>query len=196
MMSIVEAAVPRRGVVIGWHQGGPNGGVAPLRPQVLNSLQAKVSHRRRRSRLVLSTVAAATAAVLVIGAFIALRPSGLIPGPPPPAAEVSGLAMTPVMSSELSATVTLSSYSWGTRIDMNCTYGLDNADHESDSQADDKLAMVVVGRDGSRSQVATWVALPGVTASLDGSTSTPVGQIAAIHVVSTATQYILLQRNL
>ena len=51
--------------------------------------------------------------------------------------------MTPVMSSELSATVTLSSYSWGTRIDMNCTYGVDNSDHESDSQADDKLAMVV-----------------------------------------------------
>ena len=38
------------------------------------------------------------------------------------------------MSSELSATVTLSSYSWGTRIDMNCTYGVDNSDHESDSQ--------------------------------------------------------------
>ena len=91
-----------------------------------------MSHRRRRSRLVLSTVTAAAAAVLVIGTFIAMRPSGLIPGPPPPAAEVSGL--TPVMSSELSATVTLSSYSWGTRIDMNCTYGVDNSDHESDSQ--------------------------------------------------------------
>ena len=92
---------------------------------MLNSLQAKVSHRRRRSRLVLSTVTAAAAACLVIGTFIAMRPSGLIPGPPPPAAEVSGL--TPVMSSELSATVTLSSYSWGTRIDMNCTYGVDNS---------------------------------------------------------------------
>lgn len=177
-------------------EGGPKGGVSPLRPQVLNSLQANVSHRRRRSRLALSTVAAAAAAVLVIGTFIAMRPSGLIPGPPPPAVEVSGLTMTPVMSSELSATVTLSSNSWGTRIDMNCTYGVDNSDHESDSQADDKLAMVVVGRDGSRSQVATWVALPGVTASLDGSTSTPVGQIAAIQVVSTATQDILLQQNL
>jgi hypothetical protein len=44
---------------------------------------------------------------------------------------------------------------------------VDNSDHESDSQADDKLAMVVVGRDGSRSQVATWVSLPGVTASHD-----------------------------
>jgi len=73
---------------------------------------------------------------------------------------------------------------------------VDNSDHESDSQADDKLAMVMVGRDGSRSQVATWVSLPGVTASLDGSTSTPVGQIAAIQVVSTATHDILLQRNL
>jgi len=53
---------------------------------------------------------------------------------------VSGL--TPVMSSELSATVTLSSYSWGTRIDMNCTYGVDNSDHEKDSQADDTLGKV------------------------------------------------------
>jgi Putative zinc-finger len=177
-------------------EGGPNGSAPTMRPQVLNSLQAKVSHRRRLSRMVLSTVAAAAAAVLVIGTFIAMRPSGLIPGPTPPAAEESGLTMTPVMSSELSATVTLSSYSWGTRIDMNCTYGVDNSDHERDSQADDKLAMVVVGRDGSRSQVATWVALPGVTASLDGSISAPVGQIAAIQVVSTATQDVLLQRNL
>ena len=175
---------------------GPNGGAPTMRPQVLNSLQAKVSHRRRRSRMALSTVAAAAAAVLVIATFMAMRPSGLIAGPPPPAAEVSGLTMTPVMSSELSATVTLSSYSWGTRIDMNCTYGVDHSDHESDSQADDKLAMVVAGRDGSRSQVATWVALPGVTVSVGGSTSTPVGQIAAIQVVSTATHDILLQRNL
>ena len=60
-------------------EGGPKGGVPPLRPQVLNSLQAKVSHRRRRSRLVLTTVTAATAAVLVIGTFIAMRPSGPIP---------------------------------------------------------------------------------------------------------------------
>ncbi|HEX9497095.1 MAG TPA: zf-HC2 domain-containing protein [Mycobacterium sp.] len=60
-------------------EGGPHGGVSPPRPQVLNSLQAKVSHRRRRSRLVLTTVTAATAAVLVIGTFIAMRPSGPIP---------------------------------------------------------------------------------------------------------------------
>ncbi|EUA38376.1 putative transmembrane anti-sigma factor [Mycobacterium avium subsp. avium 2285 (R)] len=60
----------------------------------------------------------------------------------------------------------------------------------------DTLAMVVVGRDGSRTRLATWVAVPGHTASPAGSISTPVDQIAAVQVVAADSGQVLLQRSL
>ena len=71
-----------------------------------------------------------------------------------------------------SATVALSSFAWGTRIDMACTYG------EWSGGADappSNLGMVVVGRDGSRTQVATWLGLSGATALPSGNTPMPEG---------------------
>ena len=56
--------------------------------------------------------------------------------------------------------------------------------------------MVVVGRDGSRAQVATWVALTGVTATPSGSTSLPMDQISALQILSADRGDVLLQRNL
>jgi hypothetical protein len=56
--------------------------------------------------------------------------------------------------------------------------------------------MVVVGRDGSQDQVATWVALDGTTATPHGRTSMPVEQVAAVRVVSADTGQVYLQRNL
>jgi len=171
----------------------------PLRPQLLTSLLAKVSHRRRRSRLMTWTVAAAAAMVLVVGAFVALRSNPAMPTPAPPAqAQSTALPMTRVTPNGLNSSVSLSSHGWGTRIDMTCTYGVwpESAGHEDDDAAGDKLAMVVIGRDGSRAQLATWVALTGVTATPGGSTSMPIDQIAAVQVVSADNGEVLLQRSL
>lgn len=55
--------------------------------------------------------------------------------------------------------------------------------------------MVVVGRDGSQTRLATWVAEPGHTATPAGSISTPVDQIAAVQVVSAESGQVLLQRS-
>ena len=60
----------------------------------------------------------------------------------------------------------------------------------------DTLAMVVVGRDGSQTRLATWVAVPGHTATPAGSISTPLDQIAAVQVVSADSGQVLLQRSL
>ena len=106
--------------------------------------------------------------------------------------------MTPVAPTTLSATITLSSHDWGTQIDMNCTYGPEPANGPRDHDQDDadQLGMVVVGRDGSQSRLATWIALTGVTASPGGSTSMPIDQIAAVQVVSVPDGNVLLQRTL
>ena len=168
----------------------------PMPPELLTSLLAKVRWRRRRLRLMTWTLAAA-AVVLVVGVFIALRPNPGMPTPTPPQAE-SGAAMTQVTPSAFTATVSVKSQQGGTAIDMSCTYGEWPAGvhHEKDQDAGDKLAMVVVGRDGSQHQVATWVALDGTTATPRGHTSMPVEQVAAVRVVSADTGQVYLQRNL
>jgi hypothetical protein len=59
----------------------------------------------------------------------------------------------------------------------------------------DTVALVVVGRDGSQTRLATWVAIPGHTAMPTGSISTPINQIAAVQVVFADNGQVLLQRS-
>jgi Putative zinc-finger len=179
--------------------GQAAGAPPPLRPELLTSLLKKVTWQRRRSRAMTWAVATAAAAVLVVGVFVALRSNPAIPTPElPPQASSSGLFMQPVTPTTMSATITLSGHRWGTQIQMSCTYGAEsgNESDEDTKGAGDKLAMVVVGRDGSQTRLATWVALAGVTASPGGSTSLTIDQIAAVQVVSVDNGNVLLQRTL
>ena len=100
--------------------------------------------------------------------------------------------MTPVASNSINATVSLISQGSGTRIEMSCTYPNESDQHDNDV---DKLAMVVVGRDGSHAQLTTWMAPPGVTVRPVGSTPMRIDQIAAVQIVSDDGD-VLLQRNL
>jgi len=170
----------------------------PARPQRLDELLDKVSRRRRRARWTTWIVsAAAAAAVLAVGLLIALKPG---PGAPTPSeslrASAASLSMTPVAPSSLEATVLVTSQGWGTHVEMTCTYReVANGSRPTDD-AGDTLAMFAVSRDGTRIQLATWMALEGVTASPSGSTSMPIDEIAAVQVVSAGTGDVLLQRNL
>jgi anti-sigma factor RsiW len=177
--------------------GQAEGAPPPLRPELLTKLLKNVTWRRRRSRMGTWTLAAAAAVVLIVGAFVALQSSPVTPTPPPPAqASSSALPMTRVTSTSMSATVLLTSHGWGTQIQMDCTYGVwpETADGNED-EAGDRLAMVVVGHDRTETQLATWVALAGVTASPAGSTSMPIEQIGAVQVVSVDDGNVLLQRT-
>jgi Putative zinc-finger len=169
----------------------------PLRPEVLAALLQKVSWRRRRSRWLTWSVSAAAAVVLAIGVFVALRPVALTPDTASPRMSTTAMTMAPVVPSELAATVSVTSHDWGTHVEMACTYREwpDDTGHDHD-ETGDKLAMVVVGHDGSRTQLATWMALPAATALPTGSTSMPIDQIATIQVVSTDSGNVLLQRSL
>ena len=165
--------------------------VEPLLPaEVLPSLLAKVSWRRRRSRIVTWTAEAVAAAVLAIGVLVGVGSHYPTSVPTPPQASVSVQPMAQVGTNRLASTVSLSSQQWGTFISMNCVCLAPlNAHH-------DALAMVVVGRDGSHTRMATWVANPGHTATPAGSISTPVAQIASVQVVSADDGQVLLERSL
>ena len=72
---------------------------------------------------------------------------------------MSALPMSQVGTRALASTVSLSSQHWGTFIDLNCVCLAPVTAHH------DRLAMVVVSRDGTHTQLATWVAEPGHTAN-------------------------------
>ncbi|GAB7071961.1 zf-HC2 domain-containing protein [Mycobacterium hodleri] len=163
----------------------------PLRDEVLASVLDKVRWRRRRSRWLTTTSVAVAAALLAVGLVVAVRPElmGLRNGEteqPVAQLEMNKLAPTP-----FSATVALSSFAWGTRIDMACTYGQWSGGSDGPPS---NLGMVVVGRDGSRTQVATWLGLPGATALPSGNTPMPKDRIASVQLVSADTGQVLLER--
>ncbi|WP_319434497.1 zf-HC2 domain-containing protein [Mycobacterium sp. RTGN5] len=168
---------------------GPHLGLPPLRDEVL----AMVNSHRRRSRALTWTLAAAAA--LAIGVFVAMGSNPVATDPVHQQAAGSALTMTATAPVPLTATVTLSSRAWGTRIDVNCSYT--GAQSDTDYNGDDsKLAMIAVGRDGSHVQLATWTAHTGISASLEGSTSIPIDQIASVQIVSANAGAVLLRRDL
>ncbi|MCV7213675.1 zf-HC2 domain-containing protein [Mycobacterium crocinum] len=166
-------------------------GLPPLRDELL----ATVNTRRRRSRAATWTMA--VAAALAIGVFAASQSNPMVVTPAPHPGQASALTMTPKKPVPLTATVTLTRRAWGTRIEMQCTYeaGPMDVDYDGD-EAGDKLAMVAVGRDGSRTQLATWTARVGMPASLGGSTSMPVDEIASVQIISADAGAVLLERDL
>jgi anti-sigma factor RsiW len=163
-----------------------------MAPNLLPSLMSAVRQRRRRSRVMTWASSAAAAAVLAIGVFVAVPGlTGHSPtSAPPQASSVSALPMDQVGTKALASTVSLSSQHWGTAIDLRCVCLAPVYAHH------DRLAMVVVNRDGTHTQLATWVAEPGHTATPAGSISTPADQIASVQVVSADNGKVLLERSL
>lgn len=163
----------------------------PLRPEVLDSLLQQVEWRRRRRRRFSVITLAAAAAVLAVALVVGILP-GIIGkgGDQPMASEVT---MSKVAQTPINAAVTLTGFGWGTRIDMVCTYG----DYASRGQATTQnLSMVLVDRNGTRSEIATWVGVNGATALPSGNTTMQKGQIKSVQLVDTDTREVLLQSDL
>ncbi|MCV6969721.1 anti-sigma factor family protein [Mycobacterium bohemicum] len=156
-----------------------------LSPDLLPALLAAVRWRRRRTRA--AAWLGAAAVVLGVGVFVGVQAYSSAPAHQ---VSASSQPMAQVGTTLLTSTVQVSSQNWGTSINLNCVCLAPlNAHH-------DTLAMVVVGRDGSQTRLATWVAEPGHSASPAGSISMPVDQIAAVQVVAADSGQVLLQRSL
>lgn len=163
---------------------------APLRPQLRERVLDTVRTRRRRSRWVTAVAVGVAAALLAIGLVVVIAPEtlGLQQGSSP----VAMLEMSKVNETPINASIAMSGYSWGTRIDMACSYG----DWGQRDAAAQNLGMVVIGRDGSRTQVATWLGLSGATALPSGNVAMSPSEIAAVQLVSVDDGKVLLEKNL
>jgi hypothetical protein len=164
----------------------------PLRGEVLDSLLQKVEWRRRRTRRFSTIALAAAAAVLAVALVLAIWP-GIRGQGGEQQATGTQVTMAKVAQTPINATVTLTGFGWGTRIDMVCTYG----DYESRGEtATQDLAMVVVGSDGKQSEIATWMGVNGATALPSGNTTMQKDQIKSVQLVDSGTRTVLLQTNL
>jgi hypothetical protein len=167
-------------------------GTPPLRPEVLDSVLDKVRWRRRRSRWLMSAAVGVAAALLAVGLVIAIRPEIVGLENHTPQETVQALEMTKVSTTPINASISLTGFGWGTRIDMACTYG-DWGQRDAPPQ---NLGMVVVGRDGSHTQVATWLGLSGATALPSATTPIQKDEIAAVQLVSPDSGKVLLEKQL
>ena len=162
----------------------------PLRPELREQVLDRVRTRRRRSRFVTTVAVGLAAALLAVGLVVVIAPEtlGLQQGSPP----VAMLEMNKINETPINASIALSGYSWGTRIDMACSYG----DWGQRDAAAQNLGMVVIGRDGSRTQIATWLGLSGATALPSGNIPLPQSEIASVQLVSADDGKVLLEKNL
>jgi len=165
----------------------------PLRPEVLDSILDKVRWRRRRSRWLTSAAVGVAAALLAVGVVIAIRPEILGLENYSPQETTQAMEMAKVSETPINASISLTGFGWGTRIDMACSYGDWGQGGTIPPQ---NLGMVVVGRDGSHTEVATWLGLSGATALPSATTPMQKDEIAAVQLVSPDNGKVLLERRL
>ena len=139
------------------------------------------THRRRRMVL----LATAGIAAAVIAAFVVvLTVTTHHAGP----AQASGMPITLQAKAgdvPLSADADLVSVGWGTRIDLKCSY------ENEPGYTPSVYVMTITDAAGQTEPVASWMALPGKTASLTGSTAIRVADIASLDVRSQAGDVLL-----
>lgn len=164
----------------------------PLRPEVLQSVLAKVSWGRRRSRWVTTAAVGLAAALLAVAVVIGIRPEmfGMQRGTEQQSAQM--MTMSKMADTPINASIAMTSYTWGTRIDMACSYG----SWGKQDAPPQNLGMVVIGRDGSREEIATWLGLSGATALPSANTQMPMPDIAAVQLVTSPDGKVLLEKQL
>ncbi len=156
----------------------------PVPETLLPALVEQVTRRRRR---LYAGVGLAAAAAVAVGAVL-VQGVGATDNPPatsPPAASPSvsppaGLAMSPVGRVPVSASVALTPVTWGTKLDLTCSYAPPTGEYHLPPQV--TYGLFVINRDGSAEQVGTWRALDGRTMHLAAATAARRADIASVEV--------------
>jgi hypothetical protein len=90
--------------------------------------------------------------------------------------------MTPIGHVPVSATAALVPVSWGTRLDLTCTYAPDLGGYHLPPSV--TYALVVHTRDGSTERVGTWRAIHGRRMHFTAGTSAPTRDIVSVEITT------------
>lgn len=154
-------------------------------------LVARIERAERARRMRRLRIAGGIAAAVLLAAAIGI-PVGIAAQPHPAVA----VALAPAVTSPLRARVQLTSVAWGTRIDMDCSYGADGRWTHPDDEGDWSYSLWVVGASGAASELSTWRATSGSRVTLTAGTALPIGDIARVEVRSATTNDVLLAKDL
>jgi hypothetical protein len=158
-------------------------------------LVARIQNRERRDRIRRRIgMGAGLAAAAAVAATLALvLPPVLTPAAQPTLAAV----LTPAGGADVpvEASIELTSFAWGTRIDMDCSY------HPGPPGPDGpygpvSYAMWVVDRDGVETSLSTWTAAPDGTVSVTAGTAVVLADIAEVEVRDATGDRVLLTTEL
>jgi hypothetical protein len=153
--------------------------VEPVPETLLPALVREVRRTQRRRRGVAVAAGLAAAAVVAVVALAVGGGDAEQPVAPVPAA---GQDMATLGGAPVHATVALESVTWGTRLDLTCTY---EPGERYSSPRTMTYAVVVRTRDGGTEQVGTWKSVQGKTMRLTAATATSRADIASVEVRTT-----------
>lgn len=159
----------------------------PVPDTVLPGLVRRARHERRRRSLLVAAGSALVAACLVVGVVVAVGSGGSTPdGTRGPGVVVTALAaVTPV---PVRATVRFQPVSWGTRIEVTCTYtapptGRAHAATAGGAAQTYRLVVIPQGG-GAPESVVDWQSLPDREVTANGTMALTIRQVAAVQLQS------------
>ncbi|MWV50685.1 anti-sigma factor [Rathayibacter sp. VKM Ac-2803] len=148
-------------------------------PALLSSLAAATASARRRTRLKIAGLVLAAAGVSAAAA-VAL-PMMVAPALQSVETASATVALAGAPGVPVEATVEFVSEEWGTRIDMDCTWGA--ADGETGAYAGGVgYVMYVTDTSGETAPVGSWTSTPGSTVHPTLATGLSLAEIAAVEV--------------
>ncbi|MCZ2404833.1 zf-HC2 domain-containing protein [Paenarthrobacter sp. Z7-10] len=155
----------------------------PSSGSVLAGLETKIKRRRARNAALAAALALGCAASAV-GITLALSPRESDVQVQPAGTE---LHFTAVGASAVTATGTLSTVGWGTRIDWVCRYAQPPSSSSpysgtTTAPAAKGYLLVVTDRAGVATVAASWTAGPDSVVAPSATVATPVGQIRSVDI--------------
>ncbi len=156
----------------------------PVPDTVLPALSRAVRRGRRRRTLAAAGAAATVAAVVAPLVTSQLDLGGgaasTLPGAGSTPSELTPQPMDPVGDVPVQANLTLQTVTWGTRLDLTCTYDTTWVSYELPPAVD--YVLVVRTRDGRTERVGSWRSVNGRTMRLTAGTAANRQEIASVEV--------------
>jgi hypothetical protein len=158
---------------------------APEEPAVPESLLPGLARAARRARRRRTALTAVTAAAVAAVATVALGPvlgrgDGAGQGGSAPVVAASHHAMAQVGEVPVQADLALQGVTWGTRLELTCTYDTALVPYALPPAVD--YVLVVRTRDGHVERVGSWRSVNGRTMQLSAGTAAAPGQIRSVEV--------------